>query len=171
MVGFHPGARWPTRRWDADNFVALAQRFLAAEPEGLALITAGPGEEVAARAIAAAIGPRAHEIIGWPLRRFVALQSLCAAFVCGDTGPMHTAAAAGAPTLGLMSRNRPAMFFPYSERQGHRAYYARVECSPCHRDVCDDLRCLRKLTVEGAWKLLSEMLQDGRVRGANRETR
>jgi len=38
-----------------------------------------------------------------------------------------------------MSRNRPAMFFPYPEAAGHRAYYARVECSPCHRDVCDDL--------------------------------
>src|SRR5882672_321313 len=28
-VGFHPGARWATRRWDAANFAALAARFLA----------------------------------------------------------------------------------------------------------------------------------------------
>ena len=64
----------------------------------------------------------------------------------------------GAPTLGLMSRNRPAMFFPYPESHGHRAYYARVECSPCDRDLCGDLRCLERLTVEGAWQLLSKML-------------
>jgi ADP-heptose:LPS heptosyltransferase len=96
--------------------------------------------------------------VGWPLSRLVALQAQCAAFVCGDTGPLHTAVAAGAPTLGLMSRNRPATFFPYSEINGHRAYYARVECSPCDRDVCGDLRCLERLTVEGAWQLLASML-------------
>ena len=95
---------------------------------------------------------------GWPIARFVALQSLCRAFVCGDTGPLHTAVAAGTPTLGLLSRNRPEMFFPYDERDGHRAYYARAECSPCDRDVCGDLRCLRRLTVEGAWRRLEEML-------------
>jgi ADP-heptose:LPS heptosyltransferase len=101
---------------------------------------------------------RVRTVVGWPLARFVALQRRCAAFVCGDTGPLHTAVAAGTPTLGLMSRNRPAMFFPYPEAEGHRAYYARVECSPCHRDECADLRCLERLTVDGAWALLSDML-------------
>ena len=66
--------------------------------------------------------------------------------------------ASGTRTLGLMSRNRPAMFFPYPEAEGHRAYYTRAECSPCHRDTCDDLRCLKNLTVEGAWKILAGML-------------
>jgi ADP-heptose:LPS heptosyltransferase len=101
---------------------------------------------------------RARLIEGWPLARFVGMQSLCAAFVCGDTGPLHSAVAAGAPTLGLISRNRPAMFFPYSEASGHRAYTARVECSPCDRDRCADLRCLTRLTVDGAWERLAPML-------------
>ena len=96
--------------------------------------------------------------------RFVALQSLCAAFVSGDTGPLHTSVASGARTLGLMSRNRPAMFFPYPEREGHRAHYARVECSPCHRDECDDLRCLSRLTVDGAWEVLRAMVEGERGR-------
>jgi hypothetical protein len=98
--------------------------------------------------------------LGWPLGRFVALQQRCRAFVGGDTGPLHTAVAAGTPTLGLLSRNRPAMFFPYDEAGGHRAYYARVECSPCHRDECDDLRCLKRLTVDSAWRLLEGMLEE-----------
>ena len=79
----------------------------------------------------------------------------------GDTGPLHTAVAAGTPTLGLMSRNLPAMFFPYPESHGHHAYYARAECSPCNRDRCEDLRCLERLTVEGAWRRLERMLADG----------
>ena len=159
LVGFHPGARWPTRRWEPDRFVALAQRFLAADERGVALVTGGPGEEELTRGVAQALpAGRAFAITGWPIARFVALQSYCAAFVVGDTGPLHTAVAAGTRTLGLMSRNRPAMFFPYPEHAGQRAYYARVECSPCHRDQCADLRCLKRLTVEGAWELLSGML-------------
>lgn len=158
LVGFHPGARWPTRRWAPENFVALAKRFLEREPKGVALITAGPGEERTATLATAALGDRARLIALWPLGRFVALQSLCRAFVCGDTGPVHSAAASGTRTLGLMSRNRPAMFFPYPESVGHRAYYSHAECSPCHRDVCGDLRCLRALHPDGAWRLLETML-------------
>jgi ADP-heptose:LPS heptosyltransferase len=164
LVGFHPGARWPTRRWPQERFQDLAARLLSVDRYALALVTAGPGEENVARGIAGMLPRgRALSITGWPLGQFVALQSLCAAFVCGDTGPLHTAVAAGTPTLALMSRNRPAMFFPYPESLGHRAYYARVECSPCDRDECGDLRCLDRLTVEGAWSHLQEVLAAGRA--------
>lgn len=160
LVGFHPGARWETRRWPSDRFVALARRFVAEYPSGVALVSGGPGEGDLVREVVAALpAERARPITNWPIASFVALQARCAAFVCGDTGPMHTAAAAGTPTLGLISRNRPSMFFPYPETLGHRAYYARAECSPCHRDRCADLRCLTRLTVEGAWGLLSGMLE------------
>lgn len=159
LIGFHPGARWQTRRWDPPRFAALAKRMLEDDAEAVALVTGGPGDLEVVRAVLRRLPRgRAFAIVGWPIHRFVALQSRCAAFVCGDTGPLHTAVAAGAPTLGLMSRNRPAMFFPYPEAQGHRAYYARVECSPCHRDECEDLRCLDRLTVDGAWAMLKEML-------------
>lgn len=159
LLGLHPGARWPTRRWAPDRFAALASRALAAHPDLVAFVSAGPGEGAMARAVLEHLPrERAHLVEGWPLARFVALQSSCTAFVCGDTGPVHTAVASGAPTLGLMSRNRPAMFFPYPEHDGHRAYWERVECSPCDRDVCDDLRCLARLTVDGAWARLAPML-------------
>ena len=159
LLGLHPGARWPTRRWAPERFAALAQRALEGHADLHVLVSAGPGEGEMARAVLAGLpADRAHLIEGWPLARFVAMQSLCTAFVCGDTGPVHTAVAAGTPTLGLLSRNRPAMFFPYPERDGHRAYWSRVECSPCDRDACDDLRCLARLTVDGAWARLEGML-------------
>jgi heptosyltransferase-2 len=159
LLGLHPGARWPTRRWHAARFAALGRRFLDAERRGMVLVSGGAGDEALVREVAGELpAARVRTVLGWPLDRFVALQRLCRAFVCGDTGPLHTAVAAGTPTLGLMSRNRPAMFFPYPEAEGHRAYYARVECSPCHRDECADLRCLERLSVDGAWAILAEML-------------
>jgi ADP-heptose:LPS heptosyltransferase len=164
LLGLHPGARWPTRRWDPARFVELGRRFLASDPRGFVVVTGGAAEETLVDEVAAALPEeRTRAISGWPLATFVALQSRCAAFVCGDTGPLHTAVAAGTPTLGLISRNRPAMFFPYPESLGHRAFYARVECSPCHRDECPDLRCLHRLDVAGAWERLSAMLAGGKI--------
>jgi len=159
LVGFHPGARWPTRQWAPERFTALAARFLEAWPDGVALVTAGPGEDALAARVAAPLGARARVVAGWPLARLVGLQSLCAAFVCGDTGPVHTSVAVGTRTLGLYSKQRPVALFPYPAEAGHRAHYARAECSPCARDHCDDLRCLERLTVDGAWALLSGMLR------------
>ena len=159
-VGFHPGARWPTRRWDPARFADLARRFLDFDPAAFALVSGGADEKAGVdRLVDVLPRGRAVGLVGWPIARFVAAQARCAAFVCGDTGPLHTAVAAGTPTLGLMSRNSPPMFFPYPAAEGHRAYYARVECSPCHRDECADLRCLHRLTVDGAWELLSGMLR------------
>ena len=164
LVGMHPGARWPTRRWAPERFALLAQRVLHERMDATVLVSAGPGEGDMARAVLEHLPKeRAKLVEGWPLARFVAMQSLCRVFVSGDTGPVHTAVAAGAPTLGLMSRNRPAMFFPYPEADGHRAYWSRVECSPCDRDTCDDLRCLARLTVDGAWEKLRPMLTAGRA--------
>ena len=163
LLGMHPGARWPTRRWPLERFVELARRVVAAHDDVTVLFTAGPDEEAEAHEAAGRVSG-AVAVTGWPLARFVALQARCAAFVCGDTGPLHSAVAAGAPTLGLISRNRPAMFFPYPESEGHVAFYARAECSPCHRDECADLRCLERLDVDGAHARLSAML----ARGAGR---
>ncbi len=165
LIGFHPGARWPTRQWGVGNFIDLARRALKWDPQAVAVVTgAGNDVEDVGQVVEALPDRRAIAILDWPLEHLVALQARCEAFVAGDSGPMHSAVATGTPTLGLLSRNRPAMFFPYPESHGHRAYYARVECSPCHRDVCDDMRCMKRLAPEGAWELLSGMLRARRAR-------
>jgi len=167
LLGLHPGARWMTRRWAPERFAELGRRFLDQFRRGVVIVSGGPGEDDVVGAVTAALPPaRTRTVIGWPIARFVAYQARCAAFVCGDTGPLHTAVAAGARALALMSRNRPSMFFPYEESALRRAYYARAECSPCHRDTCADLRCLERLTVDGAWAHLERLLEGAGVLAA-----
>jgi len=88
----------------------------------------------------------------------VAVVQLCRAFVGGDSGPVHIAVAVGTPTIGIFGRNEPERFFPYPESAGHRAVYARVWCSPCHRDECDHLSCLRAISPDWAWDVLERAL-------------
>jgi ADP-heptose:LPS heptosyltransferase len=159
LVGFHPGARFPTRRWASEDFAALGRLLLAARPRDWLLVFGGPGEDELARSIVAEVGsPRALAVAGVAVRRFAALAQLCRAFVAGDSGPVHVAAAVGTPTIGIFGRNEPERFFPYLESEGHRALYARVWCSPCHRDVCDHLSCLRAISPDWAWDALKRTL-------------
>ena len=44
IIGIHPGATWPAKRWFADRFAVLANR-LALNPQIQVLFTMGPGEE------------------------------------------------------------------------------------------------------------------------------
>jgi ADP-heptose:LPS heptosyltransferase len=150
LVGFHPGARFPTRQWAAEDFAALGRQLLERHPRLWVLVFAGPGEEVLARTIAHDIAsPRVLAITDVALRRFAALASLCSTFVAGDSGPMNIAVAAGTPTVGIFGRSEPERTMPYDpETTGHRAVYARVWCSPCVRDVCDHMSCMRAISPE-----------------------
>ena len=160
LVGMHPGARWPTRRWAPEDFAALGRTILEERSSARLLVFAGPGEEDLAQRIAADIGDaRAQAVTGLSLRAFAAAVSLCRAFVAGDSGPVHVAASVGAPTIGIFGRNEPERFFPYREEDGHRSVYARVWCSPCHRDECDHLSCLRAISPDWVMDVVRRTLQ------------
>ena len=53
LVGMHPGARWPTRRWSPERFAELAGRVLDAHADAVVLVSAGPGERGMAEAVLA----------------------------------------------------------------------------------------------------------------------
>src|SRR4029079_3269642 len=81
-----PRGRWETRRWAPERFAELARPCLADAPDTHAVVTGAGGEAPLVERIVAALPPgRAHAVVGWPIARFVALQSMCTAFVCGDT--------------------------------------------------------------------------------------
>jgi ADP-heptose:LPS heptosyltransferase len=170
IVGLHPGARFPTRRWAPEDFAALGRLHLAARPRDWLIVFGGPGadeQELARTIVARVASPRAIAIAGVAVRRFAALVQLCRAFVAGDSGPVHVSAAVGTPTIGIFGRNEPERFFPYLESEGHRALYARVWCSPCHRDVCDHLSCLRAISPDWAWDVLLKTLEAPRPAASN----
>lgn len=167
LIGFHPGARFMTRRWQPEDFAALGRLVLARRQRARLLVFGGPGEEELARGIAADIGdPRAIPMVDTALRRFAALASLCRAFVVGDTGPMHIAGSAGTPVIGLFGRSLPEVTFVYPEDRGNRSVYARVWCSPCVLDFCDHLSCMRAISPEWVWETLRGTLERAESAGA-----
>jgi ADP-heptose:LPS heptosyltransferase len=159
-VLLHPGAAWPTRRWDPEDFANVAYRLVTEVPGCRALILAGPGEEPLASGIVSRVShPNCRMISDVPLGELPALCAGASAFIGGDSGPIHVSAASGTPTVGIFGRNEPATFFPYRTRLGHRAVYTGVWCSPCDLNECPHVSCLRSISPEMVWSGVHEILE------------
>lgn len=98
----NPGSGHPEGAWPGERFAQVARRL---EPRlGRALIVWGPGEEGLARSVAEESG--AEVAPATDLQLLGALAARCAAFVTNDTGPMHIAAAVGAPLVVVWDGSR-----------------------------------------------------------------
>jgi ADP-heptose:LPS heptosyltransferase len=110
---FVPGgsAHRPEKRWPVEKYGELA-RILYARGLDIAII-GGPQEAALAQAIQRQV-PRARDLTGRTDFASIAVLGAKAALAIGnDTGPLHLAAAAGAPTVVLFSSvSDPALSAP-----------------------------------------------------------
>lgn len=119
IVALAPTANWPPKTWPVERFAELF-RVLAAGPlpGAVAAVFAGPGD--VERAMAAPLLqalPDAIDLVGaLSLPEAAACLARCALFVGNDSGLMHLAAAAGAPTLGLFGPTDATEYAPSGQR-------------------------------------------------------
>ena len=119
VVALAPTANWGPKIWPADRFAALFETLRAGPlPNAVAAILAGPGENERRMAEPLrALLPDAIDLIGrLSLPEAAAVLRQTALFVGNDSGLMHLAAAAGAPTLGLFGRTDAAEYGPAGPR-------------------------------------------------------
>lgn len=118
-IGLGPTANWEGKVWPPDRFAALFHSVReAGMPGARAVVFAGPG--AAERALAApalAALPGAVDLAGrLSLPEASACLARCALFVGNDSGLMHLAAAAGAPTLGVFGPSPVRQYGPTGPR-------------------------------------------------------
>jgi ADP-heptose:LPS heptosyltransferase len=155
----HPtrGLSAQRERWPAAGFIALARALRERHPIPL-LVTGAAGDARVAEAIAAGAG--AHSIAGaTTIGTFAALAERARYVVAIDSGPMHVAAAVGAPTLGIfaLQSDEPDRWAPLGARVAVvRAVYP---CPPAHRkETCPDFACVRNLDVTAIVRALDGVL-------------
>jgi heptosyltransferase III len=115
IVALAPTANWAPKTWPTDRFFALFQALREGPlPGAIPAIFAGPGE--AERAMSAPLLrllPQAIDLTGrLGVPEAAACLARAALFVGNDSGLMHLAAAAGAPTLGLFGPTDPTQYAP-----------------------------------------------------------
>jgi ADP-heptose:LPS heptosyltransferase len=119
VVVLAPTANWAPKVWPSDRFVRIFQHLAATHlPGAVAAVIAGPGkvEAAMARPLLQAL-PDAIDLIGrLSLPEIAAFLARSDLFVGNDSGLMHLAAAAGAPTLGLFGPTSAAEYAPAGRR-------------------------------------------------------
>ncbi len=121
VLGLAPTANWQAKIWPPERFAALAER-LTRDGGPLAgariAVFGGPGEEALAAPVLEALPPdRTLDLVGnRHLLTVAELLRRCDLVVSNDSGPMHLAAAAGAPTLGLFGPTRVEHYAPWGPK-------------------------------------------------------
>jgi ADP-heptose:LPS heptosyltransferase len=133
-------------RWPAAGFIALARALRERHPMPL-LVTGTAADAPIADAIAR--GADAVSIAGaTSIGTFAALAERARYVVAMDSGPMHVAAAVGAPTVGIfaLQSDEPDRWAPLGP---HTALVRAVyPCPPEHRkETCPDFACVRHLDI------------------------
>jgi ADP-heptose:LPS heptosyltransferase len=118
FLAIGPAANWRGKEWRAERFAELTRRLTeGAGPFAGAQVAvmAAAHERAQAAPVVAALAPgRAIDLVGkTDLLTAAAVLRRAALFIGNDTGLMHIAAAAGAPTLGLFGPSPSEQYAPW----------------------------------------------------------
>jgi ADP-heptose:LPS heptosyltransferase len=137
----------PNREWPAEQAALLAD--MAAEQLGLAPIVVGSPKErpLAAAVMAKATVPVLDLTGAVTLRELATLCRRATVTVAVDSGPMHVAAAAGGPVVGLFGIGDPVRIGPFGARTTIATVGAPCGCQPPSCTYTSGAgRCMRQLT-------------------------
>jgi ADP-heptose:LPS heptosyltransferase len=142
----HIASSQPKKEWPLAHWTALHQMATVAGIELVFATGIGAREEALLKefqrlAPAAPVLEPVHD-----LALYLAILQHARAFVSGDTGPLHFAAALGVPTLSLFGPSSPAQWVPIGPQ--HR-FLTGSSCTCGNVGVCQSTNsCLAAITPE-----------------------
>ena len=126
------------------------------------LVTWGPKERDLAEAVSHASGGAATPAPPTSIADLAVLMRSAALAIAGDTGPLHIAAAVGAPIVGLFGPTRPERNGPWEPRD---EVISRAPTCVCHhkRQCLRGAPCINEITVDEVLAAAERRLRSGRA--------
>jgi len=159
LIGVHPGGG-STRRWSVENFSKVINA-VGNKTACKFVITGGKDEIGLANKLARLVNTKVVNLSGkLNFPELVALIKRCDIFISNDTGPMHIAVILKTPLVAIFGAGDIIRFDPRNISDKAIVLYKKVECAPCEKFKCADLKCLKIITpgdaVEAALSLLDK---------------
>ena len=152
-IVLNPGAAWPNKRWPPERFGAVAAALK--NRTGLrSLVTWGPAERELADTVVRGSDGAASLAPPTSVSDLAVLMRDAALVVSGDTGPLHIAAAMGAPLVGLYGPTWPERNGPWDPRD---VVISRAGVCVCHhkRQCLRDRRASTPSRSTRSWRRVS----------------
>ncbi|WP_192244029.1 glycosyltransferase family 9 protein [Mesorhizobium silamurunense] len=161
FLAVHAGASFPGRRWQPERFTAAIDRISA--ETGLDVVLVGGPEESEARdrIMAAAKTPVVNLVGALSLETLLALLKEARLFVGNESGPMHMAAAAGTPVVGLFGLTSPTQWGPVGVPSISLRPSMPCDCvggDLCRRTDPSKACCVWRLEVDAVVEAVRELL-------------
>jgi len=155
LVVVHVSAGNPFRRWPPAHFTALVAELVRRDPARRVILTSGPSDADAARAIVeqvrAADPGRGAAVwhVEFDLAELRALTARAAVYIGGDSGPLHIAATTTTPIVGLFGPTLAERSMPWRDARwrAEAVDAGPLPCRPCRQRACapGDFRCLTRI--------------------------
>ncbi len=159
LVALCPGStNSRAKRWPAERYAALADRFIA-ETGANVLLIGSPGEMEVSREVEKQMRHRPVMLTGrTDLAQAVAVLSLADVLITNDTGPAHISAALNRPTLVIFGPTDPRTTRPFSSIA--EIIRHPPECAPCMlRDCPIDHRCMTVISPDEVFSRAAAMMK------------
>jgi ADP-heptose:LPS heptosyltransferase len=170
ILAIAPGANWVGKTWPSDRFALVAQSLLAptgAMAGGRLMVVGGADDRRVAEAVksAAPASQRIDLVGGEDLLTCYAALKRVDLFIGNDSGLMHLAAAAGAPTLGIFGPSNDDLYAPWGGHcrvvRGARSFDQFKDFDPgLRRQVCHMLDLPADAVLAAASSLIEEIASE-----------
>ncbi|MFH1825451.1 MAG: glycosyltransferase family 9 protein [Candidatus Firestonebacteria bacterium] len=161
IIGINPGGQ-PARRWPKEKFAELGDRII--RDGKTVLLFSGPNEKELSKDIYNLMKRKPILADELNLRELAAVINTCKLFVTNNTGAFHISVALGIPTIAIFRAKENETWFPYKDDKF--VFISKdVECWPCHKNFCDDLKCMKLISVDEVEDWMLGGLESQRVRG------
>ena len=154
-----PGARWTTKKWPAEFFLAVIASLSRRDPV-LKFLLAGTKDEAADAELVLAKGaelPVASICGKTGVGELLEVLRMSSLLICNDSGPMHIAAALGVPVAAMFGPTDPVLTGPYCEKKS--VFVPEIACNRCFLRYCKDSRCHEMIDPESVAGASCELLQ------------
>jgi len=157
LIAINPMAKWETKLWEPNRFALLAD-LINTTLDATVIFTGSGADKDPIGTIQSKMKTAALDFVGrMTLKQLAYFYQRCAVVISTDTGPMHIAAAMKFPTVvALFGPTSPVRTGPYGSTQ--KVVRSGVACSPCFKKRCDDMRCMRKISVDMVYDAVKEVL-------------
>lgn len=113
VVGIHPGANWPNKRWKPEYLAILSDML---QQSGIKTVFFGGKDDL--HIVEKVVGLCKVRPVVYTgkltLLELAAMIKKCSVFVSADSGPMHIAASQQVPIVALFGPTNPIRYGPYN---------------------------------------------------------
>lgn len=158
LIGVHPGASVPEKRWPAGRFAKVIDWLRQAGYHPV--LISGPDDGQVISAIQSAFSTTIP-VFAASLSNLVGFISLCKLLICLDSAAVHIAGAVGTPAVAIYGPKEPSLTLPEVPWVS-ACWSGDLSCRPCRYGNCTmpNENCMDAVSVDEVIDAINTKLQE-----------